>query len=114
MASYLNARVADPADLAGCIDQSELWRGGLVVREKNVSGSSLVFVVLYVGMNVVRKGNTFQQMKLTPVRGRTPTLHPSAAASHSVHVHSYSGGFVLVSLRGTRSVPSARTHAHTG
>ncbi|XP_042280575.1 mdm2-binding protein [Thunnus maccoyii] len=33
-ASYLNAALVEPADLGSCIDHNELWRGGLVIREK--------------------------------------------------------------------------------
>nr|XP_057941633.1 mdm2-binding protein isoform X2 [Doryrhamphus excisus] len=34
MASYLSAGVVESAELRSCIDPSEMWRGGLVVREK--------------------------------------------------------------------------------
>ncbi|XP_070768501.1 mdm2-binding protein [Enoplosus armatus] len=33
-ASYLSAGLVEPADLDSCMDHRELWRGGLVVREK--------------------------------------------------------------------------------
>ncbi|KAM6935717.1 mdm2-binding protein isoform 2-T2 [Lycodopsis pacificus] len=33
-ASYLSASVVEPADLHTCMDPRELWRGGLVIREK--------------------------------------------------------------------------------
>ncbi|KAB5586992.1 hypothetical protein PHYPO_G00007840 [Pangasianodon hypophthalmus] len=33
-ASYLSGRVCSPSDLESCIDASELWRGGLLIREK--------------------------------------------------------------------------------
>ncbi|KAM7420437.1 hypothetical protein PAMA_014926 [Pampus argenteus] len=33
-ASYLGAGLVELADLGSCIDRSELWRGGLVIREK--------------------------------------------------------------------------------
>ncbi|KAM3873426.1 mdm2-binding protein [Diretmus argenteus] len=33
-ASYLSATVVEPADLDSCINHRELWRGGLVIREK--------------------------------------------------------------------------------
>uniref|UniRef100_A0AAQ4NYF4 MDM2 binding protein n=1 Tax=Gasterosteus aculeatus aculeatus TaxID=481459 RepID=A0AAQ4NYF4_GASAC len=38
VASYLSAGLVEPADLLNCIDDRELWRGGLVVKEKKVSG----------------------------------------------------------------------------
>uniref|UniRef100_G3NV41 MDM2 binding protein n=1 Tax=Gasterosteus aculeatus aculeatus TaxID=481459 RepID=G3NV41_GASAC len=34
VASYLSAGLVEPADLLNCIDDRELWRGGLVVKEK--------------------------------------------------------------------------------
>ncbi|XP_034142800.1 mdm2-binding protein isoform X2 [Esox lucius] len=33
-ASYLSARVIDPSVLETCIDERELWRGGILIREK--------------------------------------------------------------------------------
>ncbi|XP_037640630.1 mdm2-binding protein [Sebastes umbrosus] len=33
-ASYLSASLVEPADLHSCMDHRELWRGGLVIREK--------------------------------------------------------------------------------
>ncbi|XP_036931581.1 mdm2-binding protein isoform X1 [Acanthopagrus latus] len=33
-ASYLSASLVEPANLDSCIDHRELWRGGLVIREK--------------------------------------------------------------------------------
>ncbi|XP_074510299.1 mdm2-binding protein [Sebastes fasciatus] len=33
-ASYLSAGLVEPADLHSCMDYRELWRGGLVIREK--------------------------------------------------------------------------------
>uniref|UniRef100_A0A667YB26 MDM2 binding protein n=1 Tax=Myripristis murdjan TaxID=586833 RepID=A0A667YB26_9TELE len=33
-ASYLSAGLVEPADLDSCIDHRELWRGGLLIREK--------------------------------------------------------------------------------
>ncbi|XP_063734700.1 mdm2-binding protein isoform X2 [Eleginops maclovinus] len=33
-ASYLSAALVEPADLHSCLDHRELWRGGLVIREK--------------------------------------------------------------------------------
>nr|XP_046255779.1 mdm2-binding protein [Scatophagus argus] len=33
-ASYLRAGLVEPTDLHSCIDHRELWRGGLVIREK--------------------------------------------------------------------------------
>ncbi|XP_045901826.1 mdm2-binding protein isoform X2 [Micropterus dolomieu] len=33
-ASYLSAGLVEPGDLDSCIDHRELWRGGLVIREK--------------------------------------------------------------------------------
>ncbi|KAF7665177.1 hypothetical protein LDENG_00151960 [Lucifuga dentata] len=33
-ACYLSADLVEPADLDSCIDHRELWRGGLVIREK--------------------------------------------------------------------------------
>ncbi|XP_035861764.1 mdm2-binding protein isoform X2 [Sander lucioperca] len=33
-ASYLSAGLVEPADLHNCMDHRELWRGGLVIREK--------------------------------------------------------------------------------
>ncbi|XP_059196149.1 mdm2-binding protein [Centropristis striata] len=37
-ASYLSGSLVEPADLHSCIDHREVWRGGLVIREKkNVS-----------------------------------------------------------------------------
>ncbi|XP_068591858.1 mdm2-binding protein [Cebidichthys violaceus] len=33
-ASYLSASLVEPADLHNCMDHRELWRGGLVIREK--------------------------------------------------------------------------------
>lgn len=38
-ASYLSAGLVEPADLDGCIDCREVWRGGLVIREKKVRTS---------------------------------------------------------------------------
>lgn len=35
-ASYLSANLVDPSDLDTCISHRELWRGGLVIREKKV------------------------------------------------------------------------------
>ncbi|XP_061772132.1 mdm2-binding protein isoform X2 [Nerophis ophidion] len=35
-ASYLSAGLVDSAELRSCIDPSEMWRGGLMVREKKV------------------------------------------------------------------------------
>ncbi|MEQ2202768.1 hypothetical protein XENOCAPTIV_015078, partial [Xenoophorus captivus] len=37
VASCLNAGLIEPADLLNWIDHRELWRGGLVIREKKVS-----------------------------------------------------------------------------
>ncbi|KAM4633825.1 mdm2-binding protein [Polymixia lowei] len=34
VASYLSAGVVEPADLDSCIDHREMWRGGLLIREK--------------------------------------------------------------------------------
>ncbi|XP_039974542.1 mdm2-binding protein [Xiphias gladius] len=34
VASYLSAGLVEPADLDSCINHKELWRGGLVVRER--------------------------------------------------------------------------------
>ncbi|KAM8870363.1 mdm2-binding protein [Spinachia spinachia] len=34
VASYLSAGLVQPADLLDCIDPREVWRGGLVIREK--------------------------------------------------------------------------------
>ncbi|XP_068425642.1 mdm2-binding protein isoform X2 [Clinocottus analis] len=33
-ASYLSASLVEPADLHNCMDHRELWRGGLLIREK--------------------------------------------------------------------------------
>ncbi|KAG7335880.1 hypothetical protein KOW79_000573 [Hemibagrus wyckioides] len=33
-ASYLSSRICSPSDVESCIDASELWRGGLLIREK--------------------------------------------------------------------------------
>ncbi|XP_019946597.2 mdm2-binding protein [Paralichthys olivaceus] len=33
-ASYLSAGLVEPSDLDNCIDHKELWRGGLVIRER--------------------------------------------------------------------------------
>ncbi|KAK2854993.1 hypothetical protein Q7C36_006862 [Tachysurus vachellii] len=33
-ASYLSSRMRSPSDVESCIDASELWRGGLLIREK--------------------------------------------------------------------------------
>ncbi|KAK3550563.1 hypothetical protein QTP70_000055 [Hemibagrus guttatus] len=33
-ASYLSSRICSPSDVESCIDTSELWRGGLLIREK--------------------------------------------------------------------------------
>uniref|UniRef100_A0A8C2Z1S5 MDM2 binding protein n=1 Tax=Cyclopterus lumpus TaxID=8103 RepID=A0A8C2Z1S5_CYCLU len=40
-ASYLSASLVEPADLHNCMDHRELWRGGLVIREKKVRTSEL-------------------------------------------------------------------------
>lgn len=40
VASYLSAGLVAPADLDSCVDHREVWRGGLIIREKKVSVST--------------------------------------------------------------------------
>ncbi|XP_061574272.1 mdm2-binding protein isoform X2 [Cololabis saira] len=41
-ASSLNAGLVNPTELFSCIDPREMWRGGLVIREKKISESNFL------------------------------------------------------------------------
>ena len=72
-ASYLSASLVEPANLDSCIDHRELWRGGLVIREKKVrkpgSGASeLSVLVLHIHFTFVLLwgvGNWWRKHELT-------------------------------------------------
>ncbi|XP_053182339.1 mdm2-binding protein [Scomber japonicus] len=65
-ASYLSAHLVEPADLGSCIDPSELWRGGLVIREKKyVSELRFDGFSLRSPMHQISRSSLFQALHST-------------------------------------------------
>uniref|UniRef100_A0A8C9XTD3 MDM2 binding protein n=1 Tax=Sander lucioperca TaxID=283035 RepID=A0A8C9XTD3_SANLU len=63
-ASYLSAGLVEPADLHNCMDHRELWRGGLVIREKKVRGSENGLMHHISGTSVLQAPYTTTEHKL--------------------------------------------------
>uniref|UniRef100_A0A8C2X557 MDM2 binding protein n=1 Tax=Cyclopterus lumpus TaxID=8103 RepID=A0A8C2X557_CYCLU len=94
-ASYLSASLVEPADLHNCMDHRELWRGGLVIREKK-----------YV--SELR----FDGFSLRSSLGHTPGTSLQAASSTTDHklqsevFHYYAPVLDLVQLVNLSDLPS--------
>uniref|UniRef100_A0A8C2X8Y0 MDM2 binding protein n=1 Tax=Cyclopterus lumpus TaxID=8103 RepID=A0A8C2X8Y0_CYCLU len=86
-ASYLSASLVEPADLHNCMDHRELWRGGLVIREKKVRTSELS------GRNICKKNSN------------TPALNTISRPGPLVF-HYYAPVLDLVQLVNLSDLPS--------
>uniref|UniRef100_A0AAR2KC81 MDM2 binding protein n=1 Tax=Pygocentrus nattereri TaxID=42514 RepID=A0AAR2KC81_PYGNA len=69
-ASYLSARVCSPAAVLDCVDERELWRGALLIRERK-----FVSELLFEGFSLkVQSRSSWRRM-----------LHPHCSADHKLH-----------------------------
>ncbi|KAM9852150.1 mdm2-binding protein [Aulostomus maculatus] len=95
-ASYLGAGLVDPADLGSCIDPCELWRGGLLVREKKYASE-----LRFDGFSL---GSPVQQIPRP-----NPLQKPVSTTDHKLHsevFHYYAPVLDLLQLVSLSDLPS--------
>ncbi|XP_072536769.1 mdm2-binding protein [Salminus brasiliensis] len=69
-ASYLSARVCSPAEVLDCIDEHEMWRGGLLIRERK-----FVSELLFEGFSLKVQSRSSWSRVLYPDRLTGRKLH---------------------------------------
>ncbi|KAJ8013215.1 hypothetical protein DPEC_G00050960 [Dallia pectoralis] len=98
-ASCLSARIVDPSGLGDCIDERELWRGGVLIREKKFASE-----VMFEGFSL-RAPDRETDCSMTP-------SDPGGSRTHSDHMlhsevfHYYRPVLDLVQLVTVSDLPS--------